>query len=166
MISNKNEMMNLINLVSPEVIDPEEHRGESMLDIYKDCIDSFYSLAEAIPADVYCLDNVRQHMESRNEYEYAAEAGYTPEEAEELYMEHFFGEGKSYGSRDEYKNFCLHFILEGLVYICPDCEDPFWHDVTLNEIAKDVLFVANNTEHDNPYWTALEAGVPVEDIFA
>ena len=100
----KNEMMNLINLVSPEVIDPAEHRGENMLDIYHDiAANNFLELAKSIPAEAYCLDHVRKFMTVRNIYETAAQQGYSAEEAEQVVLEQLFSTPKkveSYKARE------------------------------------------------------------------
>lgn len=165
MISTKENMMELINLVSPTAINPQEHIGEDMLDVYYNAAEELIQLALTIPADVYCLDHVRAVMKANDSYKWAADAGYTAEEAEQMYMKHFFGKGKAYGTEENYKFRCVADLRETLVYICPDCEE-YQRDMTLDEIAKDVLFIAQNTETDNAIWMALEAGVPVDDILA
>ena len=57
--------------------------------------------------------------------------------------------------------FDIRDIYEDLVYLCLD--DP---DCDLSMLANDVIFVANNTEHDNANWMALQAGVPLDDVLA
>lgn len=61
----------------------------------------------------------------------------------------------------DYQLFDIRDVYEDLVYICLD--DP---ECDLSALADDVIFVANNVEHDNPIWGALQAGVPMDDVLA
>ena len=171
----------IIDLVSPEVVDFNEHKGEDAYDLTMEVAGEFMNLATTIPARAWCEDWVERYLASVKPYVDAAlEAGSTYDQIFENVYENEFGpnsriaseaEGRARHLRDKtpeeyYKVQCLADIYDTFRYMDPYADDIFAEPVNFEELTKTVLFVARNTEHDNSNWDALLAGVPVNDVLA
>ena len=171
-----------IELISPEAIDFEDHKGEYIYNLLMEAARNFETLAETIPARVWCEDWTRKFLDNREDYvNDCLDRGYTYDEIFAAQYEQEFGdnsrrareisrrpmEHRHLTAEEEEKAYRIDRVRASFNYANPYAEDFFAEVSDLEDLAETVLFVANNTTgYDNSIWDALVAGVPFEDIFA